>query len=313
MAAELLVPLNVSYSGDGVRSPLAQSLFVRRQVSAHNLAAGPPKGTSRISMGCTWDGCEFSFPSPEDLTNHLIEHSQEVLARWVRHSGCIWKGCKSKAIFKTTLAYGHHLRNIHSHPLVCNAPRCPHKKPFRNDADLDRHNRTAHLKEEKYECPYGSCAAETRTFARKDKWLKHIRETQHQNDAFCPFFHCSLKQRKTLEGFEDRNEIGEHFALHHSGDRESRYECGLGSCGGDLKHDFWSIEGLYGHLRHDHEFSCYPDLTSSVLKKERVFGIQQVRLFKEKYDWLSAMVFHDCKACAPENQPANGANKEVSA
>ena len=100
MAPEL--PLDVNYSGEGVCSLLAQSFFNRQPVSAHNFTAAPAKATSRISLGCTWDGCEFSFPSPEDLTNHLIEHSQDVLARWVRHSGCIWKGCKSKAIFKTT-------------------------------------------------------------------------------------------------------------------------------------------------------------------------------------------------------------------
>jgi hypothetical protein len=309
MAPEL--PVDVNYSGEGVCSLLVQSLCNRQPVSAQNLTAAPTKATSRISLGCTWDGCEFSFPSPEDLTNHLIEHSQAVLARWIQPSGCIWQGCRSKAIFKTTLAYEHHLRNIHSHPLVCNAPRCPHKKPFRNHADLDRHNRTAHLKEHRWECPYDSCEAETRTFARKDKWLKHIRETQHQNDAFCPLFHCSLKHRNAMEEFADRKEISNHFASNHSGDPENRYECEFGACSGDHKPDFWSIKGLSSHVRNDHGGNFGSFFLLVILEEEHVFGNQHIRLARERL-LCNIEYLHNCEVCGPQNQPANEADAQVN-
>jgi hypothetical protein len=304
MASELPFDVSYSQSGGGVSSPLAQTAFDNRQVSPRTLAAGPTNTASRISAGCTWDGCELSFPSPEDLANHLTEHSQAVLARWVQHSGCIWQGCRSKAIFKSAGAYEHHLRNIHSYPLVCNAPRCPHKKPFRNHADLDRHNRTAHLKEQKYECPYDSCEAETRTFARKDKWLKHIRETQHQNDAICPLFHCSLKQRKTPKEFATRKEIIEHFNSYHSADPENRYECALGSCGDNLKPDFWTIGGLRDHIQDDHQFSSYSSMIKHVLKEERVFGIQQLRHYAAIF-YESLAKCHDCTGCAAQSKSAS--------
>jgi hypothetical protein len=301
MAPEL--PLDVKYPGEGVCSLLLQSLFNRQPVSAQNLTAAPTKATSRISLGCTWDGCEFSFPSPGGLTNHLIEHSQAVLARWIQPSGCIWQGCRSKAIFNTTLAYEHHLRNIHSHPLLCNAPRCPHKKPFRNHADLDRHNRTAHLKEQKYECPYDFCEAETRTFARKDKWLKHIRETQHQNDAICPLFHCSLKQRKTLKKFASREEISMHFASQHAGDPESRYECALGSCCGDLKPDFWTIEGLSDHILIDHGRSLLLRNIIDILEEERVLTLEHFDRYRGTY--YRGNDVHDCITCVTHGRTAN--------
>jgi hypothetical protein len=304
MASELPFDDNNAQSGyitSAACPSLAHTVVGGRPVFTQSLAAEPTK--ARISLACTWDECEISFSSPEDLTNHLTEHSQEVLARWVRHTGCTWKGCKSKATFKTPKQYSDHLKHIHSHPLVCNTPRCSHKKPFRNEADLDRHKRNAHLKEQKWECPYDSCEAETRTFARKDKWLKHIRETQHQNDAFCPFFHCSLKQQKTSKGFADRKEISQHFASKHSGDPESRYECALGSCSGDLKLDFWTPEGLCGHVIDHHGVYVHFYLPVEILKEERVLGNQHLRLCQQRFPPSSSRKYHDCTICAPQNQP----------
>lgn len=260
------------------------------------------KPTSRMSLGCTWDKCEFSCWSSEELTNHLIEHSQAVLAQWTRPSGCKWQGCRSKAIFKRTLAYEQHLRNIHSHPLVCNTPGCIHKKPFRNREDLGRHNKTAHRKEKKWECPYDSCDAETRTFARKDKWLQHIRETRHEYDAFCAFFHCSLNQQKTLKPFADRKEISKHFSERHSEVGERRYECALGSCDGDRIHDFWTLGWLHLHLWHDHNLSLRQGEISELVKGDVVFGIQHVHLCEEKWPGRIQNGIHDCKVCAPPGQ-----------
>jgi hypothetical protein len=314
MALELPPDLSNVQTGHttfGVPSLLAQTELGRQQAFAKSLVPEQTKLTSHKYLRCTWDGCEFSVSSLGDLTNHLTEHSKESWAKWTSHSKCVWQGCKSKAIFKTSKLYGEHLKHIHSHPLLCTSPRCSYKKPFRNQADLNRHNQTAHRKEKKWECPYDSCGAETRTFARKDKWLKHIRETQHENDAFCPFFHCSLQQQKTLKLFANRKEISMHFASQHAGDPDSRYECALGSCGGDLKPDFWTIEGLFTHASKEHDIYIWPNLAKNILEGEHVFGNQHLRYYVKKYQkYQSEHIFHDCKLCG-EDQPANDADELV--
>jgi hypothetical protein len=286
----------------GVCSLLAQTELGRQQVFAKNLVLESTKVTSRKYLRCTWDGCEFSVSSLGDLTNHLTEHSRESRTQWTTYSRCAWQGCKSKAVFKTFNLYCEHLKHIHTDPLLCTSPRCSYKKPFRNYADLDRHNRTVHLKEEKWECPYDSCGAETRTFARKDKWLKHIQETQHENDAFCPFFHCSLKQQKTLKEFASRKEISKHFASQHAGGLESRYECALGSCDEDLKPDFWTIEALCNHLWEDHKFYSSSFSLLVVLKGERVLSLggQQLRNYADRYHG-SLPEYRNCATCAAQN------------
>jgi hypothetical protein len=303
MASELPSDLNnvqTGYNTYGVPSLLAQKELGRQQAFAKSLVPEQTNVKSRNNLRCTWDGCEVLVSSLGDLTNHLTEHSIESFARWTSYSSCVWQGCKSKAIFKTPNLYSEHLKNIHSHPLVCNALRCTCKKPFRNRADLDRHNRTVHLKEQKWECPYDSCEAEARTFARKDKWLKHIREIQHQNDAFCPFFHCSTTDRKYNTEFLNREEISKHFASCHSGDPESRYECALGSCGGDLKRDFWSVDRLGYHLLIDHGFHISRWRLEDLLNKDRVFGMQHIHL--QQTNELVPVKFHDCKTCPPHSQ-----------
>ena len=181
---------------------------------------------------CTWDGCQQQ-PSNFDLATHLQGHARDAQARWTPNSSCSWQGCKSKSRFKNQRQFVIHLENIHTKPLLCTKTHCSHKRPFRNEHDLQRHNSTMHCTERPWECPYDFCPSEIRTFARKDKWLQHIQETQHENDAFCPFGHCRLEQVRSGKPFENRKEIGQHFGgeypLQASRDLDG-YPCGLGSC-----------------------------------------------------------------------------------
>jgi hypothetical protein len=179
---------------------------------------------------CTWSGCGESVTS-QALTDHLSTHALDVLKVLAYPSRCLWQGCKSKASFKTKTSYKDHLTNIHTHPLTCTEYRCSYKKPFRNDGDLGRHKNTVHSSQRKYECPYDSCNAEITNFARRDKWLKHIRETQHFQDAFCPFHHCQLEFGVDSKGFTSRQAISTHFSRYHAENRTACYDCGLGSCG----------------------------------------------------------------------------------
>lgn len=206
---------------------------------------------------CTWDGCQPNINIDEELKAHLASHALNALARWTRGSKCRWLGCKSKAVFKLRSLFLEHLQNIHTNPLLCTKPRCSSKKPFKNKHELERHNSTSHSTERKWECPYDNCSSETRSFARKDKWMQHIRETQHENDAFCPFYHCSLILNQSLNGFESRQEIGKHFGSTHSGRPVDAYMCAVGSCENTRNSDRWSSEGLQKHLRLQHKIDMY--------------------------------------------------------
>ena len=43
--------------------------------------------------------------------------------------------------------------------------------------------------------PTRSVGLVTRTFKRKDKWLEHVEDAQHQLDNFCPVQHCEKEAR----------------------------------------------------------------------------------------------------------------------
>lgn len=180
---------------------------------------------------CTWDGCQQRLPGDKELRDHLSAHSVDALAHWACGSTCTWQGCKSKAKFKTTHQFNTHLENIHAKPLLCTRSRCTYKRPFRNKYELERHNSSKHSAGRPWECPYDYCPSETRAFARKDKWLKHIREVQHENDAFCPYQHCYPSTTRPGKGFEDRKKIATHFNRWHSLRVADGYGCALGSCG----------------------------------------------------------------------------------
>jgi hypothetical protein len=253
----------------------------------------------RTSSGrgdCTWDGCQHISHTDEELRAHLEVHSHEALARWSKGFKCTWQGCKSKAVFKIPSLLKEHLRNIHATPLLCTQRGCPYKKPFRNRDDLNRHESTKHHSGPKWECPYDSCSAETRTFARKDKWLKHIRETQHENDAFCPYYHCNSEAVRSGKTFENRKEIGEHFSDDHAGINVDACECGLGSCGKTENRDRWNFWSLAEHLGSQHKiWEGQWSLKIKLKEANHIFSLQHVEMY-----YLDKWV--DCDICASQLQ-----------
>jgi hypothetical protein len=242
---------------------------------------------------CGWNGCQKPHPN-DDLGAHLETHSRDALARWVPRSTCTWQDCKSKAKFKTARQLNIHLENIHTKPLLCTRSRCTHKRPFRNKHELERHNSSKHSAERPWECPFDYCPSETRAFARKDKLLKHIREVQHENDAFCPHIHCRFSTIRTWKGFEDRKEIGTHFNLYHAVRDVDGYGCALWSCGETGKRDRWDLSWLRAHLQYRHIIVLDRDYLETSLKgTDHIFRSQQVPFgFYNK--WI------DCKICASQ-------------
>lgn len=251
-------------------------------------------------LPCTWTGCDQSIGG-EDMTVHLTGHGHEAIERFTAPSRCVWPDCSSKATFKTLSAYKHHLNNIHVKPLICPITRCSYKKPFRNQDDLDRHSATIHSDVKKYECPYESCESETKFFARKDKWLKHIHETLHENDAFCPYYHCVLGEASTSRGFRDRKQISKHFDHKHALNGDESYECALDLCANATYPSRWSKLNLREHLYYDHGLG-YPfdvkfdwKFVYNMEDKDRVLTTKHLPDPTPKG-------YHDCKVCATSDQ-----------
>jgi hypothetical protein len=259
--------------------------------------------TSSGQSNCTWVGCQQTADKHDELKAHLESHSFEARALWTPGSKCTWQGCKSKAVFKSISQMKQHLTNIHSDPLMCTQSRCPYRKPFKNRHDLERHTSTKHSAERKWECPYESCQSEIRFFARKDKWLKHIREVQHENDAFCPFYHCSLMAAQSGQGFESRKEIGKHFSDKHAGKDDDAFSCALGSCGKTPAHDRWNFETLRRHLVDAHKTGwIFFSLESILQATGGIFRLQHL----SQYQFHKDVGWVDCKICALRtDSPAN--------
>ena len=205
----------------------------------------------QTKFSCTWDGCPYGSSSEATLPVHLKQHASSVLRQWSQHSTCMWQGCKSKASFKDERLYKLHLQNIHINPLVCPILKCHHKRPFRDYADLFRHRSTAHSVLRPYVCPFENCPEEVSTFARKDKWVKHIREIPHEGDKFCPYYHCT-EQATLSAGFQTREEISKHFAKLHSNYESSQILCALGACAFNPESERWTSSGLQDHLKRFH-------------------------------------------------------------
>ncbi|KAM3066627.1 hypothetical protein ACMFMF_010133 [Clarireedia jacksonii] len=218
---------------------------------------------------------------------HLGSH--ESMMPFNAPSRCTWEGCKTKTTFKTSKSYQHHLNNIHLKPLLCSVPRCSHKKPFRNRSDLQRHIDTIHSTNRPYVCPYPTCESETKRFARKDKWLQHIRETQHLNDAICPYHHCV-----SVAEFTSRKEISAHFSKYHSNYADdgylASYSCSLGACA-EMIDEHWSKILLINHLVNCHGI---PSLGYWVAEVNGG-GNKTVYSVSEKIQW------HACTVCDPQN------------
>lgn len=257
-------------------------------------------------VNCSWLGCEFQEQSDEHLTAHLDLHASNALKLWRHLARCSWSGCSSKATFKNVKSYQQHLTNIHTRPLVCDVSACLHKKPFRNVADLSRHKITIHSESQPYACPYDDCEAEIRTFARKDKLLKHIREVQHNNDAFCPFPHCSESQLSDPVAFQTREEIITHFSRNHEALRGNAYECRLGSCSSTDAKGQWVFSGLWPHLQECHGLTWSEACRScNIMAKanQKFFILEHLEEAKRvgKYRYHNPdYLWHDCTKCAPQ-------------
>lgn len=241
----------------------------------------------RPKMGCTWDQCP-QMCAESELKIHLRNHGNNALHQFQPPSTCIWPGCSSKAVFQSKTNYSHHLDNIHVEPLICTAPNCSYKKPFRNQDDLDRHSSTIHSDVKNYECPYPSCDSEIKKFARKGKWLKHIRETIHDNDAFCPYYHCTLGEAKSWP-FKNRKQISTHFDIIHARNSEEAYECALGTCAENPFPANWSRYGLEKHLRDDHSLFSPMELNT-------VHNMGDGRIATTEH--VPGYVLHICRDCS---------------
>lgn len=123
---------------------------------------------------------------------------------------------------------------------------------------------------------------------------------QHENDAFCPFHHCSLIPAHSGKGFESPKKIGNHFSETHAGKDADAFGCALGSCGKTSGHDRWSFSGLANHLDQEHKtyYLCY-ELRNKLEGTESIFRPQH--LYANDRD-----IWVDCKMCASQTgSPVN--------
>lgn len=296
---------DVTRSPDGQRTPFmlagvdqdATSLNNKKPLFAYHL------------QECSWESCDESNTSQD----HLEIHAINARNKWSPNSKCTWEGCLSKALFAKLTKYNHHLMNIHTEPLICSSRGCSYKKPFRNQNDLDRHWITAHAASTQvFECPYKSCEQPNRTFVRKDKWLQHIREVRHLDDAFCPYFHCSLVRDGVSGGFNDRKAISRHFSNVHDAFQGKGMQCGLASCGKEDRGDFWAERGLESHLDLQHGIRCQWKAIKHMREAlRRVFLVED--LADSSVDWYdkSQTEWHDCSICSPQDQPEKFTTKHT--
>ena len=249
-----------------------------------------------------------------DLEAHLAGHAASELGQWSPPSRCTWKGCASKALFHSRAAYQLHLKRIHTEPLLCSVPRCKHKKPFRNQGDLERHSSTAHSDVRPYLCPFDSCEAQMKAFARKDKWLKHIRDTEHYGDMFCPYPHCIEWQAPKSTGFATRNEIIAHFRSFHCKHVlrgwKGPYACKLGLCTINSTNEHWGGNALDMHLKSCHGIDEWIPYSRMDLEDNQQV-LRPHHLLKQKPDWRE-IKWHECITCSQQRYPHAASSEEIS-
>lgn len=192
-------------------------------------------------LHCNWPQCSTEGPfNAAEYRLHTKCHTRDAHATWSPGMRCTWYGCSSKAQHKTWKQFDVHLNNIHVNPLICTVSGCGYKKPFRANSELQRHIETTHT-EKKFECPFQNCEQELKSFPRKDKWMKHIRD-RHDFDP-CPFAHCL-----NWAGFvapENCESAARHISKAH-GD----FECSIKSCKGSLSQ--FTESALLEHLQLAH-------------------------------------------------------------
>ncbi|KAH8754961.1 hypothetical protein BGZ57DRAFT_958153 [Hyaloscypha finlandica] len=212
---------------------------------------------ARAAKCCTWKDCQSvtPFSSGVALKGHLEDHARDVIQRWSRDTECSWSGCVSKAKFKLLSPLRLHLENAHVKPLLCIRPGCSFKRPFRNISDLQRHVQTGHSRTSSFRCPYKECSSSARIFARKDKWLEHVQDAEHQLDNFCPVQHCE-KEARSRCGFLSTKEAIKHMFNEHGGTSLDvrDFSCAIGGCepGGP---PYLTKDQLKTHLIANHSFA----------------------------------------------------------
>ncbi|VUC23601.1 unnamed protein product [Clonostachys rosea] len=167
---------------------------------------------------------------------------------------CTEANCRSKAQFKNLSQFQQHLQNIHQEPLLCTWPGCTYRRPFGKECDLERHAESKHGAIRSHICPYESCSAHFDGFKRKDKLLKHLRETHPQ--VQCQQTHCSA----VICDIEQQSHIEE---------AHGPFECALGHCQFSPPSNFTKV--LLGrHLVTHHKISY--DTKTTIIARMQCFN-----------------------------------------
>ena len=256
--------------------------------------------------------CQQFMASAEELTTGLNNDPELLQQQWIPGTRCLWEGCTSKATFSNLAKFKAHLKNIHTEPLLCQIPRCSHKKPFRHPGDLERHVATIHHRDVRpYICPFENCNSEVKSFARKDKLLKHIRDTEHSGHMFCVFPHCVDYHPERFAGFKTRQEIVAHFkkrhsavALEHSPPYKWPRRCALGHCALSSRSERWSTSELAEHLGTCRDISLNPWQILDIAKKEDDTYILRPEYLQEyeRIHQLKGFHWQECIICYERRQ-----------
>ncbi|KAE9381982.1 hypothetical protein N431DRAFT_551967 [Stipitochalara longipes BDJ] len=251
---------------------------------------------ARAASCCTWKDCPLTHPfsNDTDLEHHLEGHAQDVLQRWSGAAECSWSGCVSRERFKFLSPLRLHLQNAHVNPLLCFRPNCFFKRPFRNHRDLQRHIETKHSQTGEFRCPYKECKTNTATFKRKDKWLKHVQDAQHQLDNSCPVQHCEKEERqRSFAGFKNPKEAIHHmFNEHGITQFDVRdFSCTIGGCEhGDPP--YLTKDQLKYHLLVDHGFL---EGAQNIVEAVEATELHQLSMGLVP----RGINYHACKLCSP--------------
>ncbi|KAL3422432.1 zinc finger protein zic 4 [Phlyctema vagabunda] len=293
-------PLECSLSSDSLAADEPSSLFALsgRKIEDsgfESTRADSPPASHEITEPqhrCHFTECPSGpFETAFDFKVHLKQHSEKICdadTAAARPRRCPWPRCCSKALFKTRTQLQTHLDNIHVSPLQCTEAGCTHRTPFRSKYDLKRHVQTMHdgKREPQYACPYVGCRATTRTFARKDKWLMHLRSAHlFAEHPRCPLNHCSVGRD---DGIASQHELVKHIMKRHG---SSSYECAIGSCGAQRSSRFDDFM-LYRHLESCHGM-CDRDIATArnaaTLESDRTVKMAQLRTPESYIDCTECM------------------------
>ena len=250
---------------------------------------------------CTWKDCPTTLPFADDadLERHLQSHAGDVIQRRSGDGGCTWSGCHSKAKFKLS-ALKLHLQNVHVKPLVCVQPGCSFKQPFRGISDLRRHVNTKHSQTGVFRCPYKECRSSTRTFKRKDKWLEHVEDAQHQLDRICPVQHCWQGREIGFPFFYNRKVVVTHMFNKHGGttDEVRDFSCAIGGCKtGDPP--FLTKAQLLYHLEVHHAF--VKDLAQQIVDSVGATEDHELQLAHVTDLFPNTNWIQNCSLCSPNH------------